>query len=281
MTTIGAIIPTFNEEALLRVAVKSLVDQEVPGLKVLVINAGRPLSKDLLEICEEIAVPSDFFWTACIEVGFKEAVSRGLDFVMLANADTTLLAGSINALVEVASKPDTVACSPGYLLKPDDSVELLYSGETFLPFLYHFRIEKAWNTPADAPAEPYEVPVVGGQGVMFSTSLLKRFWVDPIFFPQAKGDHDLWLSMREKGIKLMMVPKAGAVNLRAFGELAKFSRKKRLKKLWWRATAQQSNDSWRVMWAMRKKHMALPMAIASFGVMFPWRQVKGIVDALK
>lgn len=279
--SIAAVIPTFNEVEVLRQAVDSLLEQEYPNLTVFVVNAGDPLPEDFRAKVQEIPVPSDFYWTMSIGRGFEVVKERGFDFVLMLNADTAMTTGSLELLLAEASKPNTVACSPAYMRQPDGTTELMYSGEKFHPLLFHFRLQREWDRMEDAPKEPYETAITGGQGVMFDGRLLQKYSVDPARFPHNKGDFDLWLSMKRDGIRLMMVPAVGAINLRAFGEHAKQDGKIRLKKLWARATDIRSNDSWPIMWQIRRKHQPLPLALLSFALMYPWRQVKGVVDTLR
>src|SRR5690349_24032387 len=94
---IAAIIPTYNEVDLLTECVRSLQAQNYPALDIYVVNAGDPLGVDLG--VHEIGVPSNYFWTSCIDSGIKEALKHAPDYLMFTNADTTFLPNSLEKLM--------------------------------------------------------------------------------------------------------------------------------------------------------------------------------------
>lgn len=266
---VAAIIPTFNEFEVLAECVRSLVDASVEKVLPIVVNAGDPLPPEVAAMVLEVPVSDDHFWTGSIAVGFAKAREIGPEFVLLANADTSFLPGSVDLLLAEVSKSDkTIACCPAYERQPDGSIRLLYSDDVMLPFFLHNFLKRRWVSPDQAPSEPYETGIVGGQGVLFRAELLDRFDVDPKSFPHYRGDQDFWLSAKEAGYRLVMVPKAGIVNNRSFG-MKTLSRREKFARLRYLATSPRARDSWRTIWNLRRKHQTLPIAIVSFIVYTP------------
>jgi GT2 family glycosyltransferase len=265
----AAIIPTFNEVDVLASCVQSLASASRETILPIVVNAGKPLPSELAAQVLEIPVSDDHFWTASIAVGFARARELRPEYVLLANADTEFLPGSVDLLIEeVAKSPKTIACCPGYERDEDGSIRLLYSDDVMLPFFLHNFLKRRWVRPEEAPSEPYETGVVGGQGVLFRAELLDSFDVDPQSFPHYRGDQDLWLSAKAAGYKLVMVPKAGVINNRAFG-MKTLSRKENMARLRYLATSPRARDSWRTIWNLRRKHQPLPVAVVSFLIYTP------------
>jgi GT2 family glycosyltransferase len=266
---VAAIIPTFNEFEVLAECVRSLGPASTEKILPIVVNAGKPLPAELAAQVLEVPVSDDHFWTASIAVGFDRAREIRPEFVLLANADTSFLPGSVDLLLaEVEKSVKTVACCPAYERQEDGSVRLLYSDDVMLPFFLHNYLKRGWTTPEEAPSEPYETSIVGGQGVLFRTELLDRFDVDPQAFPHYRGDQDFWLFVKEAGYRLVMVPQAGVVNNRSFG-MKVLSRREKFSRLRYLATSPRARDSWRTIWNLRRKHQPLPVAVVSFVVYTP------------
>ena len=272
--TCAVIIPTYNELEELQKCLATLEFPEGLDIKVLIINAGDPISFPDRPYVEVIKVPSDHFWGTCIRVGFEEVIKRGgFDYVMLANADTTFLPGSIQGLFDyVKTHPRHIAVCPAYDLV-DGKPVIHYSDQLQWGFLYYGKINRRWETLADAPKDPIEVELVGGQGVMFEADELAKFPMDDKRFPQAAGDHDLWVRFRQAGYKLMLIPTTGIVNERPLSQKRK---KSLMATLWWRMTCKEQGESIFVMWNLRRKHLSLPSAVVSFLISFIGRWTVGL-----
>lgn len=278
---IAAVVPTFNEFDVLTRCLDSLQSQpEGVDLDVIVVNAGEPLPPELRDRVREIRVHSNCFWTACIGAGLAVVrQEKAWDYVMLANADTIFLPGSVQRLADEAAKGERiVCCSPAYEQYGPDAPKLLYSRDRLVPVLLHNFLERAWTTPDQAPDEVWETDIAGGQGTLFSASYLDEFDVDPKRFPHYKGDVDLWLSMKRKGIRLMMVGKAGIVNVRPFGVNTGKTRWQKFSRAWWLVTSPNARDGVPVTWYLRMKHLPFPLGVLSFLAFIPliyaWRLVK-------
>jgi GT2 family glycosyltransferase len=272
-----AIVPTYNEPEDLARVVGSLAGQVD---RILVINAGDPLPSYLAGQVEEHRVSSDHYWTHCIAKGFELVATGPEDYVYLTNADTYATPGTVQALLNWCSThPRSVACAAAYI-EHQGKVELLYSYQDPMGFLLYGRLIRPWTGLEDAPSEPFEIVLTGGQGVLFPVSVVKDFQVDVERFPHYASDHDLWLQMRSAGWRLTLVPSAGVVNTRTLSA-NRASGFAKLKKLVWRMTSDMTPESWRIMWRLRRKHLPLPVAVVSTVVSFGLRWTVGLPKILR
>lgn len=276
--SIIAIIPTYNEPDHLAKVVESIEAQGISHLTTLVVNAGAPLPMPLGAKVTELQVPADHFWTQCVQVGFDWVQERSFDLVILINADTEFLPGTLRALVDHATgHPNTVAAAPAYQTAGDGSLELLYSHQADWGILFFGKLIKPWSKLEDAPSAAFPIELTGGQGVMFPADWLGTYELDQKSFPHTGSDHDLWLRMRRDGIKLFCVPVGGIVNRRMLGtrtgSLAKT--------LWYRMTSENAHESYKIMWRLRRKHLSFPVAMVSFAVSFGLRWTLGFPKILR
>ena len=276
--SVVAIVPTYNEPDELRAVVASLLAEESPTLHIVVVNAGEPLPTDIADRVEEIAVPDTHYWTACVQRGIERARELVPDFLYFTNADTPLMPGTLAMLLEHVSRhPKTVACAPAYV-ESEQGPRLIYAFQDPMGFLLYGRLIRPWKGASDAPSEPREIVLTGGQGVVVPMDALMGRDLDVKSFPHYASDHDLWLTLREAGYKLVLLPKAGVLNRRAFG--AHLSKNK-LNALWRRMTSPMLAESWPTMWRLRRKHLPLPLAVVSTVLAFAMRWTIGLPKIIK
>ena len=282
-----AIVPTYNEPDELRRVVDSLVSQGVEGLHVLVVNAGDPLPEDIASQVEEVKVDSECYWTCCVNKGFEIARGRGYGFVYLTNADTYALPGTLAALLEHASKDDrSIACAPAYI-EGDEGVRLLYSHQDPMGFLLYGRLIRPWvdrtdrTDRTDPSDQSFEIALTGGQGVLFSASVLQDHKMDERNFPQYASDHDFWLTLRREGYQLTLLPQTGVVNTRILSAQHASGFGAKTRALWRRMTSDKTPESWRIMWRLRKKHLPWPVAVLSTLFSFALRWTVGLPKILR
>jgi len=281
---LAVVIPTYNEPELLQQCLSSLDWPDELEVTLVIVNAGEPLGFELPAKAVEVKVTSDCFWTASVEAGFAWIRSQKpeFDWAMLANADNTFYPGSVGRLLALCRKePGVVAACPAYIRTDEEPEKLLYSDQLDLGILLYGKLNRRWSKPEEAPDEPFEIQLTGGQGVLFPAKLLAQFAMDAKRFPHHAGDHDFWLQMRRKGVRLMVEPKAGIVNLRILGGKHATGFWAKVKKLWWRLGSDLTQDSPKVMWRLRAKHLPLPAAIASFVLSFGARWTIGFPKLLK
>ena len=269
---ICVLIPTYNEVEMLSKCVRSLQDND-HKLELIIINAGDPLPQELAQSVTELAAPDDAFWTACMQIGLDHVRQNPPDFLMLSNADTQFAPGTVAALLKVVrSKSKVVACSAAYYLGSEDPT-LQYSDQSDWGILLYGKILRRWERRSDEPQEPYQVQLTGGQGVLMPFSALDGINFAVRDLPHYASDHDLWLQLRERGWQLWFAPGAAIFNQREFSRKRKGSL---LKTLWWRMSSDQTPESARIMWNLRRRHLPLPLAIVSFVVSFGLRWTLGL-----
>ncbi|MBC8065083.1 MAG: glycosyltransferase family 2 protein [Chlorobia bacterium] len=253
--SIAAIIPTYNEVELLSACVDSLLAQDEPWLEIIVVNAGDPLPASVAVKVIEHRVPDNCFWTACISEGIVVAKGLGSEHLLFTNADTSFLPGSVSRLREaIADKPMSIACSPAYVQTEGKPITLLYSDQSDLGPLLYGKLVRRWEKPEEAPIEPYEIDLTGGQGVLMPAVLFDSVKVDVENFPHYASDHDLWLQARKLGYRLLLVPQTGIVNRRDFNESEGRKAGSLVRALWKRMTSEFAPESWTIMWRLRRKH---------------------------
>lgn len=280
---LAVLIPTYNEEAYLTRFIDSLEFPEGLEHETVVINAGKPLGAELASRVTELKVPDEYFWTASMQAGFDYVAEKGdFDYAMMGNADTILLPGSIEALVAECEKdPRYIACCPAYMKLGDEEPTLHYSDQKDWGFLLYGKMVKRWERYEDRPSEPFDIQIIGGQGVLFPARFCKLHKLDPARFPQASGDHDFWHTLRRKeGVQLRSVPAAGSVNLRQMG--VQPGRKKGFfRRIWQRMWSDKTGDSAPLMWRLRRKHLGPVLAVPSTFFTFVLRYTIGFPKMLK
>lgn len=282
LSRVSVVIPTFNEPDLLRKTVDSLSAGPGIELRIVVANAGEALPDDLSARVSEVRIGSENFWTGSMEAGLEWVRQDDSDYVMFLNADTSLLPGTIEKEIAfVGERQDVVACCPAYTLRPDGSLELLYSHQSDWGILLMGKLIRPWTTPSEAATEPFLADLHGGQGTLFRRELLDRFSLDTRNFPHYTADHDFWLTLREAGIRLWVVPQAGVVNERDFGAHQKKSLGQRLRGLKRRFSSPMMGESAPAMWRLRAKHLPVPLAIVSFVVAFGMRWTLGLPNIIR
>ena len=278
---IVAVIPTHNEPDELRRVDETIEAEDHPSLCIVVVNAGAPLPEDIASRVRELRVDDQHYWAASAQAGFDECKKIRPEYVYLTNADTCVLPGTISRLAQYLSgQTNTVACGAAYL-ETDEGVHLLYAHQIAMGFLLYGKLTRPWRLPEEAPAEPFEIELTGGQCVLIPLDVIQRHSIDAARFPQTAGDHDLWLNVRKDGYRLMLVPQAGVVNARVLGaqHATGFSRK--LRKLAWRMTSEYASESWTIMWRLRRKHLSLPLALLSTVFSFGVRWTIGLPKILR
>lgn len=197
------------------------------------------------------------------------------EFVLFSNADTVFLPGSVAELLNIAtSKPKSIAVSPAY----DSSGALIYSRQSDWGFLLYGKLIRDWTDRTDAPTDPILADLAGGQGVLLPFEAVHEIDLDVENFPQYASDHDLWLRLRKKGYQLWVAPKAGVENVRGFNAQRKRSF---LATLFYRMNSEYSPESARIMWRLRRKHLALPLAVLSWVIAFGLRWTLGLPKIIR
>ena len=251
MKKLAVIVPTYNEFECLDKCIDSLLNQQGIDLDIFVINAGAKLPPEIQAKVKEYSVPSNYFWGACIERGFEILREEKYPFIMLMNADTTIIPGSIKHLIDLAKVNEHyIACS-GVYVEEKGKLKTQYTNVQ-CDRIYAWRpLRKLWDDFDCAPDEPIEIDIICGQGVLFSKVLIDQLSVDYKTFPHDKSDHDLWISAREKGYRFWIVPQSGVVHGR-----------ERNPSLWHQFT--HIFYYCYLQWKLAKKHLPIHLALLSF-----------------
>ena len=120
MAKISVIVPAYNAEKTLRIAVESILSQQVPGLEIIVVNDGSADGTD--QICHALAREND-----CIHIitqknaGICAARNRGMEaaggeFITFCDDDDLLWQGALKLLLQTAEDTHADIVRGGYEL---------------------------------------------------------------------------------------------------------------------------------------------------------------------
>ncbi|MBS1706623.1 MAG: glycosyltransferase family 2 protein [Armatimonadetes bacterium] len=278
MPLIVAIIPTYNEPEYLQRCLESLESQGLP-IHLVIVNAGDPLPFSVGANAQVVEVGSECYWTACVQKGLDLARSLHADLVLLSNADTVFLPGTVQALLSTVSlESRKIACSPAYCRNTMGDLGLQYHGQSSWGFLLYGKLLRGWNRTEESPPEEIRVDLTGGQGVLIPIQAFDGIEMDTKRFPQYASDHDLWLMMAKRGWSLWVAPAAGIVNERTFNRNRRGSL---LGTLFWRMRSEFAPESIPIMWRLRSKHLTIPIAVFSFLISFALRWTLGLPNIIK
>ena len=251
---------------MLRACLESLDEQGLP-MHVRVVNAGSPLDLprfNFLEF-EVIQAPESAFWTECMAIGTRDLPTP---YALLSNADTVFLPGCVEALLS-ASSEKIIACSPAYFTNGMTE----YTDQAQWGALLFGKILRRWPHRSEASAEPLQIELTGGQGVLVPATAFKDASWAIQDLPQYASDHDFWLQLRRKGWRLVLAPKAGISNARPFGLGSKG--------IFHRLTSLYAAESAVTMWRLRRRNLPLPLAVMSWIVSFGLRWTLGLPGILR
>jgi GT2 family glycosyltransferase len=192
-----------------------LVDDEGRGGGE-VLKRGRPG-------LEVIATDRPLFWTGCAALGLAEARRRGETHALLMNQDAEAAPDLLERLGEtVARHPEALVGSAVLYAREPERVwsaggKMEWFGRGFRVVFHGAPVEKL-------PERPYAVDWLFGMGTVVPLALLPRIGLpDGETFPMAFGDHDYSLRARERGVELLVDPRArllhsvGSYDARAAG----------------------------------------------------------------
>ena len=126
MAKISVIVPAYNAESTLRVAVESILSQQLPGMEIILVNDGS--TDSTAQVCYALAAEND-----CIHViteknaGICAARNRGLDaasgeYITFCDDDDQLWQGALKLLLQLAEDNRADIVRGGYELlhqRPD------------------------------------------------------------------------------------------------------------------------------------------------------------------
>lgn len=126
MAKISVIVPAYNAESTLRVAIESILSQQLPGMEIILVNDGS--TDSTAQVCYALAAEND-----CIHViteknaGICAARNRGLDaasgeYITFCDDDDQLWQGALKLLLQLAEDNRADIVRGGYELlhqRPD------------------------------------------------------------------------------------------------------------------------------------------------------------------
>ena len=205
---ISVVLVNYNGEKIIENCLSSLLDNCTLDLEIMVIdNASADNSMALVESKYEsvhtIYLSENLGWGAGCNIGFKEAFSRGAEYVLLLNTDTEIESGMIETLLKYSDEKTITV--PRMFSGLNDRKEFLwYSGGSI-------DLEKAISVQTVYPEDELE-----NHYVTFATGccmlIHKNIWetvggFDEDFFLYYE-DTDYCLRLVRQGLKILYVPSA-------------------------------------------------------------------------
>jgi len=215
MTTVAAVVLSYNGETDTLECLRSLAELRAPGgLDTIVVdNASTDGTvkavRERFPGVELIASPRNLGFSGGNNLGIERALELGSDWILVLNNDTTVAPNALERLLAAAeSHPSAGILSP-VIFFTDPGDVLWFGGARFDPRRgYSGRME---HYRRRAPAHlntPVSVDFVTGAAMLISRGAIQRVGAfDPDYFFLYE-DVDLSLRVRAAGMELLLVPDA-------------------------------------------------------------------------
>ncbi len=213
---VGIIVPTYNSLSDCVKCLESLTRVTYPNCEAVLIDDG---SSDGTTVAVSRCYPQvrilqgdgNLWWTGCMNLGLREALHRGVDYIMAMNSDVVVAPDCVDELVRCAEQnkpcivgslvyhtadPQRVWCAGGVLRWPLRGTVMLGNGELDRGQFEGVR-EVEW-TP--------------GMGTLYPREILLELGGYDSRFPQYHADADLTLRARRKGYKVLVTSRSRLFN---------------------------------------------------------------------
>jgi GT2 family glycosyltransferase len=202
MSSIAAVIPTFNRQAKLLRFLDLIHQQTYPNLQIIVVDSGSidgtpDLVKEKFPEVTLIQVSDRNFWTGATNAGVKMALDRQIDFILTINDDAVIQPNHIRDLVNLAQKYQAFIVGNRIdYLTPNHQVWSLgtyseWGTDRFLKLAYN-DVDLA-EIPSDILAqELIHVDALPGNGVLIHRSVFEQVGLyNAKFCPHYHADSEL------------------------------------------------------------------------------------------
>ncbi|MDP3995522.1 MAG: glycosyltransferase family 2 protein, partial [bacterium] len=210
---IAIIIVTYNGSRWIRKCLASVFKSEYEGgFGVIVIdNASSDGTADIVEQefpeVEVIRSAKNLGFVGGNNIGIKEALKQGCEYVLMLNQDTEVAPDFLDEIAKVASKDDVGIVQAMLVLGNERS--LVNTSGNALHYL-GFGFVKHYKEPVEkwAHKEPIEIGYASGAALLVKRSVLEQVgFLDEKFFMYHE-DLDLCWRAKLAGYRVMLAPKA-------------------------------------------------------------------------
>jgi GT2 family glycosyltransferase len=196
---------------------ESISRQSFRNLETIIVDDGSTDGsyEEIAERFPEVVVlrgDGNLWWAAATNLGVKEALSRGADFVFTVNNDVVLSEDAISASVSCALR-EAPALIGSTVYSLEDPQQIWFAGAFLSPRTCDIEHEKE---PILGPEGIRETQMLTGMGMLIPAESLERVgYFDQDAFPHYMADCDFSLRAAKKGYRLLV-----SADSRIFNEVA-------------------------------------------------------------
>lgn len=213
---IAVVILNWNSGNDILNCIYSVIASDYSALNIIVVDNGSiDGSSDVIRSqfpqVHFISNPRNFGFAAGSNQGINWALERGISYILLLNADTTIDKNAIHKLLEPMKREgDSVVTCPKIYIGPkdDNSTRLWFACGTAILWAGLFR-NPAYNQPDSALwSQPAEMDFASGCCMLIPARILRQVGkLDESYFAYCE-DIDFSLRVRKAGFQLRYVPSA-------------------------------------------------------------------------
>lgn len=258
---VAVVIPVFNRKNITLRCLDSLVSALDRNSRIIVVDSGSTdgTPQAVHEKYRDVVVletsPASW-WAASTNIGIKDAIQAGYNYILTCNDDNLASASSIAGLMDVSrSNPDSIIAS--VICSMDDPEIILFAGRKRSRFTDRFYFMNLGQRYSGLESGIREVDLLHGKFTLFPVSVFNSVGLfDEEKFPHLFADDDLVLRAKKAGYHLLVDLDAVVLNEVKMTGINPYDRRPGLKdtgKLFTsRKSAFQVNTRTRFLWRHRR-----------------------------
>ena len=205
---VTAIIPIHNGKDDTLTFLRSLSQVTYSNLRTIVVNDGSTdgSAEAIKEHFPHVTVlegDGNLWWTGATNLGVREALRTGTDYVLTINNDNEVAPGFVEPLVTTA-RNNTKSIVTSMIYDYHDRTRLCSAGSEIIWFLGEMRCRVPQDSTVDSPQM---VDCLNGTSTLIPASVFAECGLfDAAHCPQYHGDSELFLRAKAKGYRLFVDP---------------------------------------------------------------------------
>lgn len=221
--TVGIIVPTLNRIRKTRRFIDCLEKQTHKDFRLYLVDSGshdgtRDLPQEAPFPCSLISATLDDWWSACTNLGIKQAFADGCDVILTINDDSIIMPDYLESFLDVFEKNnlDVLANRIDFADEPGKIWALGSYSVWSSPYLFQLRFNGLWED--ELPSEVMNLDympsmAVCGDGVLVRKSVYERIgYYNERFTPQVHGDSEFVMRAWSANIPVYVATKVVLYN---------------------------------------------------------------------